>query len=417
MKTIFKIETTFPVRFDRGHAVELYRQLQTMRVASAAFIRASKESGFLYPVSKESIGIKIKDLKIAFHAEIDRRAPQFRIVRKHRHYTIGLSRLLPKGLINHEDRKNALMRLKTSLRQQRGADKHNEDILLRRKPNGVLIQYNETLLSRSKCPKDGAEYVGVEIECILPSETDTSPLMPFAKWINIGTDGSIQCKDTEEGKEIRVCIKREEIRTVIPGIMGALNSMRARVNKSCGLHVHLDQRHNTAPHLTFHKLVRSLGLLYTVVPKSRRENTFCKRNRGTSFATNDRYKAINSLAFHRHSTLEVRLFGGTLSAEKVINWVETLEAIAHGEMINRCPKNFDTAKKYWPSLTDANVAWLKERQAQFAPLNELAPLAESDSETTAINTEVYNSAEDEDRRCVECDERSVNCSCNEFVSA
>ena len=115
-------------------------------------------------------------------------------------------------------------------------------------------------------------------------------LLPFGKYVDVGSDGSIHYGDNEEGKEIRVCVKRSEVRTVVPGIMDALNSMGATVNKSCGLHVHLDQRGNLEPEKTFQKLVRSLGLLYTVVPKSRRENTYCKRNLRTAFSTNDRYK-------------------------------------------------------------------------------------------------------------------------------
>lgn len=402
--------------FNRQRTVEIYKKLMGLRYAGAQYINATRKTNYRSEEVRNGLSYDIRQLKTAYITEIKNLSFRFALVREGRVFEKAHA-VVPTGILDHDTRKGLLDSIKNSVRRIRSRNKYNGDVLANRPPNGILLRYQSEILSKRKAPNDTSEYVGIEIECVVPLHANMQALLPFAKWVDVGSDGSIRHNDNEDGKEIRVCVKREEMRTVIPGIMDALNKLGATVNKSCGLHVHLDQRHNDEPGKTFQNLVRSLGLLYTVVPKSRRENTYCKRNRRTAFASNDRYKAINSLAYQRYRTLEIRLFGGTLNAEKVLNWVETLEAIAHGEMVNRCPKNFDTARKYWPGLTDANVAWLKERQIQFAPLNQSAPLAESDAETTAINTEVYDMGVGDDQECRECGMNEADCGCEEFVTA
>jgi len=397
MKNIYKIERYQDAPFNREKAVKLYQDTLIMRRVSAPMINAMKKTGLFSIEARDNLREKLRRLKTAYLYEFDRAGTAIRFSRR----GIGDTYQLSLETINNDARRQVLAALRDYLRQRRNQRTGRPDPLFGREPGSILRRYQSTVLSRDKRPADAtAEYVGIEIECITRRDADMGALLPFAKWVNVGRDGSITHDGGEMGQEIRVCLKRDEVRTVIPGIMDALNKIGARVNRSCGLHVHLDQRNNPTPELTFQKLVRSLGLLYTVVPKSRRENTYCKRNLRTTFRSHDRYRAINPCAYQRYKTIEVRLFGGTLNAEKVINWIETLEAISHGEMVNRCPKNFDTARKYW-QLSDENVAWLKARQIQFAPGLLLAPTSESDTDTTTADGEQFAADNEEDAEIVE----------------
>lgn len=318
-----------------------------------------------------------------------------------------------------KDMGNALRMIKDRIREMRQRDKHIQVVdglhgnldnrIYHRKPMQFIREFNGKRLQLPKRPHDNAEYVGIEIECITPRGMDLTPLLPFAKYVEVGGDGSIEHGNTETGTEVRVCMKRNEVREVLPSLMETLRSMGARVNKSCGLHVHLDQRNNKEPEKVFQHLVRSLGLLYTTVPESRRRNRYCKRNRHADFSSavrGDRYKAINASAFHRYHTIEVRLFGGTLDGLKVTNWIEVLFAIAYGETVMRCPKTFDTALKYW-KLSDENLKWLKDRQAKFSSLNVGMPVSEHETEDNQALLD-ENQSDDEDEEGQNC----YNCGCN-----
>lgn len=286
--------------------------------------------------------------------------------------------------------KRAVSRLTSSISQHRtqckriDPDSSNQARITMRKPGYWLRKFEYRMFNEPKMPpKCQTDFTGIEIECVFPDSSDFSTLKPFAKYLNIGSDGSIDADARHSGREFRVCIHRDEVREVLPKLLAELKALGAYVNKSCGLHVHLDQRDEKDPALTYAKLVRSLGLLWRIIPESRRNNTYCKRNRNTNFSdalNGARYRAVNATAYHRHKTIEVRLFGGSLDAEKIVNWVEVLWGIVKGEVTLRCPRSFDAAAKYW-KISAENLAWLKGREEQFRGLNA-TPVNESDDEET-----------------------------------
>jgi hypothetical protein len=365
-------------KINREHAIKLYRALKETRYAFALAISAGKKAGSINNV--RYLRDDIKGLKVAYLQEIVRK-PISVISRRFN------GRLIEECLENHSDRHDALRSIRDLIHRERHRTRDiSGDYLANKIISGVYLNFQKKRLSTPKQPNDAGKYVGIEIECITPKDADFSALYPFSKWVDVGRDGSINHEGNETGTELRVCLKREEIREVLPPLLAALQGIGARVNRSCGLHVHLDQRENNEPALAFQKLVRSLNLLYTVVPKSRRKNTFCRRNRHADFQAarnGSRYYAINASAWDRYKTLEIRLFGGTLDADKIINWIETLHAISEGAIVLRCPRSFVSARKYW-NLSDSNVAWLEARQTKFASLNALAPDAESDTEQNQI---------------------------------
>ena len=350
-------------KFNRSKTVATYIKLKNMRHALAGWLCAVKKYAPAYDASYEKNQITL--IKNSYKKELSYQNTLLRLSR------VFNGRLLVEWVAPNlgYSRYTALDNIKSKIRNLRSNMKNNYDRLSQKPMGSILTRYREEIFKKPKRPDSLSplEFTGIEIECVLPENVALDPLMPFSKWVNIGDDGSIEYGDNEQGREIRICIERSELRSVIPGICKALREMGARVNKSCGLHVHLDMRNNEFPVNVYKKLVHALNLLWDIVPSSRRNNTYCSRNPSTDWnegIEGTRYRAINSASYRKHRTIEVRLFGGTIDPVKICNWVEVLWAIANGEMINRCPKNFKTAKKYW-KLSDENILWLKQRVQKY----------------------------------------------------
>jgi hypothetical protein len=390
--------------FDRNKAMKWASQIRKSREPFALAIRSmlpkeGKRQGYVMPQTAEILKSQIKHWRNDFKIMMGKGHTYTVLRREFR------GEIIEAELHGDNARARALKEINDAIRERRRRNKQINDPIYHRKPNGLLAEFQGKRLKMPKRPIDEAEYIGIEIECIIPSHLDLTALIPFGKYIEVGGDGSIDHHGDEQGTEVRVCMRRDEVREVLPNLMQTLRGMGARINKSCGLHVHLDQRNNAEPEKVFQRLVRSLGLLYTVVPQSRRRNNYCKRNRHADFSMavhGGRYKAVNASAFHRYKTIEVRLFGGTLEATKIINWIEVLTAIANGETVMRCPKTFDTALKYW-KLSAQNLAWLKARQTQFSELNTGMPVSEHETEANQALLDEDQDDEDEDCDCGDCE--------------
>ena len=111
-----------------------------------------------------------------------------------------------------------------------------------------------------------------------------------------------------------------------------LSDLGAKVNKSCGLHVHLDCRKYTEPEVIEQakKFGYTLDVLERLVPKSRRDNNYCKLEVGTP--SGDRYKAINLASYRERQTIEVRLHSGTTDFNKIINWARLMHGILNSNL-------------------------------------------------------------------------------------
>ena len=116
----------------------------------------------------------------------------------------------------------------------------------------------------------------------------------------------------------------------IKKVCQVLNNLNAKVNKSCGLHVHHNARQIKPQQVrnlvTLYK--RSEDTIDSFMPESRRasNNHYCqslKNVTSESYFAGDgsRYYKLNLASFHRHGTVEFRQHSGTVDAEKIINWV------------------------------------------------------------------------------------------------
>lgn len=178
------------------------------------------------------------------------------------------------------------------------------------------------------------------VDCRFAGYThDTTP-----HW-KIVTDGSLRSEDGYIAIELvsPILYGKQGLRD-IERVCGALAQLGAKVNVSCGLHVHHDARDLTLDN--WKNLARVFGkhehTLNAVLPASRRNNrwaqpinreqdikTFFKkvasattvRELAEYLSNESRYRTLNTHSFWRHGSVEFRQHGGTVEAEKITQWV------------------------------------------------------------------------------------------------
>lgn len=166
----------------------------------------------------------------------------------------------------------------------------------------------------------------------------------------------------------------------------ALNAKGARVNKSCGYHVHIGAADMSATqYINIFKNYQNLEkIIDTFMAKSRRENNahWCKSLQGLDFSrctTKEsvaevfggsgwrgfsRYYKVNAMAYVGHKTVEFRQHQGTTDATKVCNWVKFLLALVEyskNNVINDVNSIDDI-----PFLSEELKAYYKARKEQLA---------------------------------------------------
>lgn len=199
----------------------------------------------------------------------------------------------------------------------------------------------------SPLSRDSKRYVGVEIECLSSISRDEimqllsrkAPMLH--RYLRVGYDGSISTTETHnEAVEFRFLLP-EEKKDAILNTFQRVMMPYLKVNESCGLHVHLDMRNRNYAR-SFERLVDVTPILMSMVPKSRRENRYCKVNQDKKEhllrnTADYRYRVINPDSYRKYRTLEVRVHSGTILANKIINWINLLTHVID--------KEFDTTSK------------------------------------------------------------------------
>lgn len=172
------------------------------------------------------------------------------------------------------------------------------------------------------------------------------------------------CGSSDCGHEIAIVARSSEIAEVIRKVCKVLGDHGATVNDTCGLHVHVDAR-GYDKNKMFANLVKSQRLLYSMVPKSRYNNDYCKPNlRGNSMESySGRYWGINPASYGEHKTIEIRLHSGTVNAEKINNWILLLQKLAYAKSVKEIKSLNDlTSKVKLPAKT---IDYIKERIVKF----------------------------------------------------
>lgn len=212
------------------------------------------------------------------------------------------------------------------------------DVMKNRRSNSILDKFY------SKCDvfADGlspspvsekypaGKAVGVEIECYLPISRDevreALALSPIPN-VRCGTDSSISPDEKSPNyhtMEFRVLTNIDNM-TNLEKLCDFLHRQGARVNTSCGMHIHLDFRNkNDIPWEVVKRFEACLEVLKAMVPSSRLESSYCQGDTSTG----GRRAKINSESFYKYKTIEIRLHSGTANYRKIANWIRLCHSIA-----------------------------------------------------------------------------------------
>lgn len=117
----------------------------------------------------------------------------------------------------------------------------------------------------------------------------------------------------------------------------SLNAAGAKVNRSCGLHVHIGAADITEiQYANVFKNYQKLELVidsFMAVSRRANNNYYCSSLRDHNFGccfnmgdiaselNNDRYHKVNPMAWGRHHTIEFRQHQGSVNYTKIKNWV------------------------------------------------------------------------------------------------
>ena len=161
-----------------------------------------------------------------------------------------------------------------------------------------------------------------------------------AHW-KIVTDSSLSGNNTFE--LVSPVLNGEEGISELQTVCRVLTECGAKVNKSCGTHVHIDAAGFTLDqwkriYINYSRLEATIDAF---MAKSRRgsNNTYSrslnninglerKVNACNSLSEiarvfhNDRYYKVNPISYSRHNTCEFRQHGGTVEFEKISNWIK-----------------------------------------------------------------------------------------------
>ena len=223
----------------------------------------------------------------------------------------------------------------------------------------------------AKVPKTQDLHVGIELEFISKLGHNDLKIMLVEAGLEenvvLKDDGSIDTEGVfEHSHEMCILATERTFARVVKKVCTIL-AKNSTVNESCGMHVHLDMR-NRDKELAYKNLFSAQPLLYSMVPKSRREGTYsCFRDRYESFENGwgERYVGVNKTAFSTHKTIEIRIHSGSLNYEKIVNWVRLLIKIANGKQhIVHLMTDFALVKKQY-RIGGRLEKYIKERLKKF----------------------------------------------------
>ena len=160
-----------------------------------------------------------------------------------------------------------------------------------------------------------------------------------------------------------------------------LDLCNAKVNDTCGLHVHMDAAEFDLT--TWKNLIltykRLEGVIDNFMPRSRRNNHYCKaltsitensikhaRNIGDLRAAffHNRYHKVNLEAYARHRTVEFRQHGGSTNFTKMSAWIHFLAKMI--TFAKQGQVNTGTTLQNIPFLTESEKLYLKIRTKKLA---------------------------------------------------
>lgn len=241
---------------------------------------------------------------------------------------------------------------------------YTTDFLSQKQKGQILREYmakidpfNETRALKPTKQIDIGDCVGIEVECYSPLSIATMKQLIADKDIKLknikcGSDGSVKAPQGNYTYEFRLITDVNTFDS-LKNLCSFLTLIKAKVNASCGLHIHLDMRERKElPAGIVQRLKDALPLLKAMVPQGRVNDFYCGHDISSNAQSNARYSKINTTAFSKHGTIEIRLHSGTTDFTKISNWVKVCHSIA----FSKCHHfSSDKASQYAEKLN-----WSKE---------------------------------------------------------
>ena len=206
---------------------------------------------------------------------------------------------------------------------------------------------------------------GIEIETTVPASysvggyhsTEQAAGLP-AGW-KATSDSSIRASRGRRGCEFVSPVLKgaDGVRQVIE-VARQLNAMGAKVNESCGFHIHVG--FDVTNRVALDRLVKLVGHFETAIfastgTKRRERSNWCRGLRqhasqanATSQASQMRYHVLNltNLMQGRKPTVEFRAFAGTLNIVKILGYVRMCLALVERACDTRIAADFQPKASY-----------------------------------------------------------------------
>jgi len=207
------------------------------------------------------------------------------------------------------------------------------------------------------------------------------------KFCSIKHDGSINPEDSDYYPVEITVLTRLSKPTNLQRACQLLSDLGAKVNKSCGLHVHLDARHLTTDQAKAvgKRIGACLPVLTLMVPRSRLSNTYCKI--GVSKLRGDRYYAVNMTSYRKYRTVEIRLHSGTTDFNKIYQWSVLLSSISKASRLPRRVTDLNELTDY-VYIPEETLEYATQRTALFSSGSSQTALTYQDSDSTDLSPAV-----------------------------
>jgi hypothetical protein len=198
---------------------------------------------------------------------------------------------------------------------------------------------------------------GIELECVglniqraanvvsaggynCTAEGYTHQTMP--RWKAV-TDGSLSSRSGGAAEVVSPVLNGNDGLTEIRTVAKLLREGGARVNESCGMHIHLGVDQMTVDEqCSILETYAKWQWAFTALVRERRVNgrwsqlrtmaqwndlvTEWRHDNGRTSRYNDRYYALNVASFHRHGTFEMRSHHGSLNGTNACAWIALHQA-------------------------------------------------------------------------------------------
>lgn len=260
---------------------------------------------------------------------------------------------------------------------------------------GITPYEIEILLADVECAVRGRFTFGVEMECFvnrgaIASAAERTGMAYEYEGYN-HRDGHSYFKFTTDGSVQGMADPIECVSPVLAGTDGkrmlknackTLNTANAKVNHTCGLHVHIGAAKLTEKQYcnVFVNYMYLEAVIDTFMAESRRGNnayyaaTLQDHKYGLTNATTiahvrntlgSRYHKVNAESFARHKTIEFRQHAGTTNYDKIINWVNFCGKLVIWSKKNRLTAPIANIDEI-PFLNAEEKSFFKARAEHFA---------------------------------------------------